>query len=268
VLGRLFALLVLAGLVAGGVLYWQSRTHSRPPRSLEEVGGEIQDTATTGAVKAAFGLNRRLRELDLSVSTENRVVTLRGELPSVELRTLAVRVAQAVPDVRAVVDQVRVTGQAPAPRADGRTLGESLDDRSLEVQVRLAFSLHRDLKGADVEVRSFRRQLTLAGEVASEAERALALEIARETGGVDAVKSDLRVRGGSGAAAGGGRRRAAEAALAGNASLAGTQIEVAEEDGQLVLKGRVRSAAERDLAALLARDAAGGPVRIALEIRP
>jgi osmotically-inducible protein OsmY len=231
------------------------------------VGGEIKDTATTGAVKAAFGLNRRLREHDLSVSTENGVVTLRGELPSAELRTLAMRVAQAVPDVRVVVDQLRVTDRAPAPRADGRTLGESLDDRSLEVQVRLAFSLNRDLKGADVEVRSFRRQLTLAGEVASEAQRALALETARETAGVETVRSELRVRGGGGGPAG-NRRHAAEAALAGNASLAGTQIEVAEEDGQLVLKGRVRSAAERDLAALLARDAAGGPVRIALEIRP
>jgi hyperosmotically inducible periplasmic protein len=267
VLGRLFALLVLAALVAGGVYYWQKRGHVRPPRSLEDVGGEIKDTATTGAVKAAFGLNRRLREHDVSVSTENGVVTLRGELPSADLRSLAMKVAQAVPDVRVVVDQLRVADKPAAPKADGRTLGESLDDRSLEVQVRLAFSLHRDLKGADVTVRSFKRQLTLTGEVASEAQRSLAVEIAQETGGVEGVRSELRVKVGSDPGTG-GRRRAAEAALAGNASLAGTQIEVAEADGGLVLKGRVRSAAERDLAALLARDAAGGPVRNVLEIRP
>jgi hyperosmotically inducible protein len=267
VLGRLFALVILAALVAGGVFYWQNRGGARAPRSLEDVGGEIKDTATTGAVRAALGLNRRLREHEISVSTENGVVTLRGELPSDELRGVAMRVAQAVPDVRVVVDQLRVTGKAAAPKADGRTLGETLDDRSLEVQVRLAFSLNRDLKGADVEARSFRRQLTLSGEVASEAERALALETARETAGVESVRSELRVRGGTtGPAA--NRRRLAEAAISANASLAGTLIEVAEEGGELVLKGRVRNAAERDLAALLARDAAGGPVRIALEIRP
>lgn len=267
-LSRLLAFLILVALVAVAVFYWRGGGPLRAPRSLEEVGGEIKDTATTGAVKAAFGLNRRLREHDLSVSTENGVVTLRGELPSAELRTLAVKVAQAVPDVRVVVDHLRLSEKASTPKADGRTLGESLDDRSLEVQVRLAFSLNRDLKGADIQVRSFRRQLTLTGEVGSEAHRALALETARETAGVEAVRSELRVRGGADTGAVADRRRAAEAALAGNASLAGTRIEVAEEDGKLVLRGRVRSAAERDLAALLARDAAGGPVRNTLEIGP
>jgi hyperosmotically inducible periplasmic protein len=266
VLGRLFALLALAALVAGGVFYWQSRGHGRPPR-IEDLGGEIKDTATTAAVKTAFGLNRRLREHELQVSTENGVVTLRGELPASELRAAAVRVAQAVPDVRAVVDQVRLAEQAPKPSGDGRTLGESLDDRSLEVQVRLAFSLHRDLKGTDIGARAFRRRLTLTGEVASEAERALALDVARETGNVESVASEIVVREGSRPKAS-GRKGAVEAALAANLSLAATQIEVVEDGGAIVLKGWVRSAAERDLAALLARDAAGAPVRVDLGIRP
>jgi hypothetical protein len=41
-----------------------------------------------------------------------------------------------------------------------------------------------------------------------------------------------------------------------------------EEGGRLVLRGTVRSGAEKDLAAALAREAAGRPVENAVEIRP
>jgi hypothetical protein len=40
------------------------------------------------------------------------------------------------------------------------------------------------------------------------------------------------------------------------------------KDGRLVLKGKVRSGAERDLAGLLARDAAGGEVENAIVVAP
>jgi len=43
---------------------------------------------------------------------------------------------------------------------------------------------------------------------------------------------------------------------------------VREESGRLLLAGRVRTAAEKDLAALVARDAAGMPVNNSVTIQP
>ena len=45
-------------------------------------------------------------------------------------------------------------------------------------------------------------------------------------------------------------------------------IDVREEGGRVVLTGRVRTAAEKDLAGLLARDAAGGSVDNRLSVGP
>jgi len=69
------------------------------------------------------------------------------------------------------------------------------------------------------------------------------------------------------AAALGDRAKAAKRALAANPSLAAYDIQVREEGGHLVLSGRVKTAAEKDLAGLVAREATGAPIDNALEVR-
>ncbi len=185
---RLFAFLILLVLVAGGLYYWKSRSASfDAPESLHEVGRTLQDTAVTGAVKTAFGLNKNLKPLPLEVHTEDHVVTLRGDVPTRELKDTAERVATAVPEVRQVVNHIRITGgPAESPRPD-RTLTETLDDQALEVQVRLALSLNKALKDADLKVEAFKRNVTLSGQAPTDAQRTLALQVARDTPGVSGV---------------------------------------------------------------------------------
>ena len=65
----------------------------------------------------------------------------------------------------------------------------------------------------------------------------------------------------------GDARAAAEAAIRANPNLKGNEIVVERRDGRLVIRGSVRSGAERDLAGLLAREAARQPVDNALEVR-
>ena len=112
--------------------------------------------------------------------------------------------------------------------------------------------------------------MTLSGEVSTDKQRSLAVDVARHTAGVAGVVDQIRVRG-DGArppAAGPERRAAVERALAGNPNLARYLLTVDIRDGFVVLKGRVRSGAERDLAGLLARDAAGGAVENAIVVAP
>lgn len=268
---RFLAFLVLLVLIAGGLYYWQSQpeTDRLPlrPESLGQVGQTLRDTALKGSVKAALELDRDVKPFPISIEVERGVVTLRGEVPEAALRQRAEDVAAAVPDVRQVVNHLEIDAELAVPGDSGRSLGESLDDKKLEVQVRMAFSLRRELKGTDIEVSAYRRQVILSGEVAADSQRRLALDVARQTGGVEAVADRIRVRGAEAAEAEAADPRAAvERALTANANLAPYKIRVRLERGRIVLEGRVRNGAEKDLAGLLARDAAGGPIENAIVV--
>ena len=286
-MSRLLALLVLVGLVLAGLYYWRRGdlgTNAAASSSLDDVGSRLgqvgqtvgdslRDTKLTGQVRAALEINRTLEPYDLEATTDDGVVVLRGDVPTPELRAAAEQVAAGVPDVKSVRNEIRVAG-GPVPAEAGqarRSVGENIDDRALEAKVRMAFSLNRGMSGSDVKVGAFKREITLSGTVAGDAQRQLAIALARDTAGVAAVKDQIA---GAPAAAAEGttpvsdRARAAQAALAANPSLGGYGLTVREDAGRLLLAGRVRTAAERDLAALMARDAAGMPVESAVTIQP
>src|SRR5207247_11289621 len=166
----------------------------------------FEEAKVTGAVKAALRLNRLTKDGAIDVSSEEGIVTLRGEVGSEEARQAADQVAAAVPEVRQVVSHLKV-GSVSAPAPEGRSLGESLDDRALEVGVRLAISLRRELQGSDIEVQAFRRQVTLAGQVKSDAASRVAVQTARDTqgelGGEDGLTHPSAAAGGSSRRAGG-----------------------------------------------------------------
>jgi osmotically-inducible protein OsmY len=197
-LRRLFALIVLVAL-AGAAYYWRYRpadvTGAR--EALGSVSRRLQATTATAGVKAVLELDRELdrHSIDVDAGDQEGVVILRGEVPSQELRAAAERRAAAVPNVRRVVNELGVNPAVSQPAEPGRTLGESFDDRALEAKVKMAFSLTRELKGTDIEVRSYRRQVTLTGQVDSPAQRQLAVEVARRTSDVAGVTDEMAVRG-------------------------------------------------------------------------
>jgi len=296
-LRRFLALLVLGALVLGVVYVWKYQPGRLPslrqPR-LGQVGdrlGQVGETVSEkfratkikGAVKAALELNRNLNAYPIEVDAQDDgTVVLRGEVPSEDLRAAATRVAASVPDVARVENQVRVNGAAAAPSGEGRSLGENFDDHALEAKVKLAYSLNKDMKGSEVKVSAFRREVTLAGTVTSDAQRQLAVQVAQQTPQVATVKDSLQVAGSSAAAApetaapappGAGapaadRARRAQAALVANANLAVYVLKVREQGGRLVLTGRVRTGAEKDLAGVVARDAAGAAVDNNVIVQP
>jgi osmotically-inducible protein OsmY len=266
VLRQLFALLILIALVGGGLYYWKLH----PPGSHEDLGTitrRLEDAKVTASVRTALALNRSLRPYPIDVSTEEDVVTLHGEVPTEEAHAAALRIAAAVPSVRQVVDHVKVNPGATASASGDRTLGESLDDHSIEVQVKLALSLDKSLSGTDIKVEAFRKSVKLTGSVATPEQKSRAVELARETAEVAEVKDDLRVGGSTTRPPAADRKQAVEKALSANANLADAHIEVRESGGQLSLHGSVRSGAEKDLAGFVAREAANSDVDNALEVK-
>jgi len=219
-LKRLLALLI-AVLVCGVGIYTWRRQHgeSAPPplgaaaddlkrgahtfgaeakEKLGEVGREIGDTKLALSVKTALRVNRTLHPYRIDAKADQGLVTLDGQVDRDELRSRAGEIAAAVPNVTRVVNQVQVIPGLTAPPEADRTLGETLDDHALEMKVRIALSLNKALKGSDLTVNAYRRQVTLGGAVATDAQRELALQTARDTAPSESrVVDQIVVRGAS-----------------------------------------------------------------------
>lgn len=290
---RMVALLIVGAVVLGVIYYWR-RQPGRLPQlrgdtlgsvgtRLGEVGQAVGEkfraTKTKGAVKAALELNRNVNAYRIEVQAhDDGTVVLSGEVPSEDVRAAAGRVAAGVPDVARVENQLRANPALAAPAGENRTLGENFDDRALEAKVKLAYSLNKEMKGADVKVSAFRREVTLGGTVTGDAQRQLAIQIAQQTPQVAGVKDGLQVAGTSATpsvpaaspAPAGGATPAdrVRAALAANSNLAGYGLEVQARGGRLVLTGRVRTGAEKDLAGVVARDAASAAVQNNVIVQP
>lgn len=283
-LRRLFALAILVVLVGAAFVFWQRREGGfasapqvRLPGDLGEaaregrerlgrVGAELSDAKTTASVKAALALDRDVAAYSIDVDSEGGVVTLRGRVAGEAARAAATRVASSVPGVERVVDQLSLDAPA-APASGERSIGESLDDRALEAKVELALSLNREMHGADVDARAFRKGVTLTGRVLSAEQHERALHVARQVPGVAAVTDQLQVGGAAGGAETGGGAAEVAQALAANSHLGRYGIRAEEQGGRIVLRGRVGSAVEKDLAGAIARETARGrPVDNALEV--
>ncbi len=74
----------------------------------DKVGGYLDDSAVTTAIKGKFLAQKGLDSLDLRVETTKGVVTLRGQVLRKDQMDLAVKIARETDGVRAVVNKISV----------------------------------------------------------------------------------------------------------------------------------------------------------------
>jgi len=74
-----------------------------------------------------------------------------------------------------------------------RTAGEATDDRGIHTAVKTKLFSHGETRGWKINVDVFRSNVILRGYVRSEAERATAVQLARDTKGVQGVDDQLVV---------------------------------------------------------------------------
>jgi osmotically-inducible protein OsmY len=185
---------VVLVLVGGGAYYYFKLHPEKAPwkGGVASVQEKVETVKLSAEVKAALSLRESLKNLDIDVSTERDVVTLRGKVPSAEVAKEVAGIASSVPGVRQVVSFLEVdrTAGASAAGADDRSIGEKVDDQALELKVRAAFKLDRELASAGFEVTSMRRALRLSSGSASAAQKKRALDVARSVEGV--ASAELR----------------------------------------------------------------------------
>jgi hyperosmotically inducible protein len=253
---RLLALAVLGLVVGGGYYFWRASRIPSIPRDLGEVGERVRNAQQAAKIGAALSLHGRLSQCRIRPNVNGGVVTLSGSVPSEDLRRRAAEIVEAVPGVQEVENRLQISADAPTKDpSDKRTIGEVIDDRTMEVHVRLALSLNRHLEDADIAVAVFRRQVTLTGEAASVSQRQAAVRLTRESAGVTDIVDRIQVKGGEPALV-----VEAEKALAANPNLSRYNLRVRQDGARTVISGRVHTGAEKDLAGLLTRSVTGGEV--------
>ena len=187
---RLALLVVVLAVLGAAVFYFRTNPDKAPWKGGVASVQEKVSTVRLGAeVRAALSLRESLKNLDISVSAEKDVVTLRGKVPNPEVSKTVESVASSVPGVRQVVNFLEIdnTAGTGSQESDDRTIGERVDDEALELKVRAAFKLDRSLADAGFEVKAMKRVIRLTSSSATAEQKKRALDVARSIEGVASV---------------------------------------------------------------------------------
>jgi len=141
-----------------------------------------RDDKIEDAYKNSYVYRTQLRDSDISISSKNGTVTLKGTVDSTDQKRLAEDTAQGLPGVVRVDDMIKVRNE---PK-------ESSDDW-IAVKVRGALLFHRNVSITDTKVTVRNGVVTLTGMADNEAEKALAAEYAADVKGVQKVDNRIEV---------------------------------------------------------------------------
>lgn len=156
--------------------------------SLNKVGDFMDDSTITARVKAALIDDKNIRSSDISVKTENKVVTLSGSVDSAEQKDLAVNAAKTVKGVTTVNDQLNVVAEKSA------SLEGYAGDTAITSQVKAKLLADDIVPSRKVTVETRDGTVHLSGTVDSRQQADCAADIAKAVSGVKNVENNLSVK--------------------------------------------------------------------------
>jgi hyperosmotically inducible protein len=276
-----------------------SETAADVKAAASRAGEKLADSWLTSKVQAQYFADEDIKSRHINVTTRDGTVTLTGFVESEDVRQQALQIAKNTDGVRQINDQLLIgqpparfetapvattgadaTAAAPPETGDAAVL---LTDEVIASRIQAKYFLDSAVKGRTIDVASANGVVTLRGQVASDAERAQALLIARMTEGVQRVEDSLSVdaslalplpsrsNAGAGAlsatprAVGTGGPRAEDTTLegavrqtlTGDSQLTAVKVDVSARDGVVLVEGTVPTAALKQRALSAVRGTAG-----------
>jgi hyperosmotically inducible periplasmic protein len=163
------------------------------PAAERSFGDVIEDASITAAVKSKLLWSRHSSGFNTQVHTDRGTVTLQGDADSAAARDLATLLAANTRGVVAVENQLLVKGAKPSAtegvKQAAREMGSDVSDGWITTKVRSTLMYSSNVHSADIAVSTRSGVVTLTGNVATGAERALAIELAQNVRGVKNVNS-------------------------------------------------------------------------------
>jgi len=170
------------------------------PQLAEHAGGRqqfaqhLEDATLTAIVKSKLLWNTSTQALDIVVTTNDSVVTLKGQAQTADAKQLAGTLATNTDGVYQVNNLISLgAADTATTRAEtqAKKTEEALSDTWVTSKVKASLVLNRDLDGLAIDVETRTGMVSLKGEVTSSEQKTLAVEVARNIRGVRGVDADL-----------------------------------------------------------------------------
>jgi hyperosmotically inducible protein len=154
---------------------------------------DAKDAWIDGKAETTLLLNANLNSFDINTDVHDGNVTLTGKVNSSVDKSLAGELIKSLDGVKDVNNELSVMKQHSDK--DSKDLSDSLTDSKVATVVKTRLLFSADVSGSDINVDVANGVVTLKGTVSSDAERDLALAIAKNTDDVKDVVDELRVTG-------------------------------------------------------------------------
>ncbi|MCA8967651.1 MAG: BON domain-containing protein, partial [Planctomycetes bacterium] len=152
----------------------------------------VNDATLTARVKSQLLWNQETSGLEVTVTTENRVVTLSGAVDSSAERDVVGQIAVNTDGVLDVQNELTVdadTSIEESAKDTARDAGRAVSDSWVTAKVKSALLFNRGVDGATIGVETSDGVVTLSGVVDGAVERQRAVAIAAGIVGVKSVRT-------------------------------------------------------------------------------
>ena len=156
--------------------------------SMNKVGNFMDDSTITAKVKAALVDHESIKSTDISVKTDQKVVTLSGFVESQAQAGEAVKVAKGVEGVTSVSDKLHVRDSKET------SVKGYAGDTAITSEVKAKLLADDIVPSRKVKVETTDGVVQLSGTVESQAQSDRAESIAKAIDGVKSVKNDLKTQ--------------------------------------------------------------------------
>jgi hyperosmotically inducible periplasmic protein len=150
-----------------------------------------RDAWLDGKAETTLLLNSNLNSFDINTDVKNGVVTLSGKVESEVDKSLASELVASLEGVTEVDNQLKVA--ADDQEEQSSEVVQALTDSKVATVVKTRLLFESEVSGSAINVDANKGEVTLEGEVSSEAERELAITIAENTSDVKKVTDKLKV---------------------------------------------------------------------------
>jgi osmotically-inducible protein OsmY len=195
-----------------------------------------------------------LKDDDIKIQSRDGAVTLTGIVFEESHKSLAGETVAGLPGVKTVDNRLEVKGERPVENSDAW----------LMMKVKTTLLFHRSVSAGTTEVDVKDGIVTLRGDAASQAQKELTTEYARDVEGVKDVKNEMTVTKTSKKTRTVGEKiddasitAQVKMTLLYHRSTSALNTKVETKRGVVTLYGKARNAAEKDLVTKLANDVNG-----------
>lgn len=194
----LLAVMLGSALVSGSALAEETTTDKaqnsassageKIDSSMNKVGNFMDDSSITAKVKAALVDHESIKSTDISVKTDNKVVTLSGFVESQTQAEEAVKVAKGVEGVSSVSDKLHVRDSKES------SVKGYAGDAATTSEIKAKLLADDIVPSRMVKVETTDGVVQLSGTVENQAQSDRAESIAKAIDGVKSVKNDLKTK--------------------------------------------------------------------------